>query len=307
MLLVLDGLGWEQLQDARRLAPTLASMAGGPITTVAPTTTATALTLDRHRPDARRARPVGYRIACRRRRAQHAALERASAATAGASHPPRDVQPFRPFLGTPVRSSAQAELRAPAFTEAHLRGSRPSAGGVPSTHRRSRSRRLLAAGERVRVRLLRRHRQDRPRARLRRRSTTPSCATADRLVGDVLAALPGGAALLVTADHGQVEVGDRIVTPDRRAAGARAPASPARAASGGCTPARARPPTCSTAADAAHGDSAWVRQPRADDRRAAGSGRRSPRRWRSRLGDVALVARDDRSASTIRPTPGRSS
>ena len=44
VLLVLDGLGWEQLQERRHLAPTLASMVGGPITTVAPSTTATALT-----------------------------------------------------------------------------------------------------------------------------------------------------------------------------------------------------------------------------------------------------------------------
>ena len=44
VLLVLDGLGWNQLQARRALAPTLCSMAGGPITTVAPSTTATALT-----------------------------------------------------------------------------------------------------------------------------------------------------------------------------------------------------------------------------------------------------------------------
>ena len=36
---------------------------------------------------------------------------------------------------------------------------------------------------------------------------------ADRLVGDLLEVLPPGAVLLVTADHGQVEVGDNIVTP----------------------------------------------------------------------------------------------
>ena len=44
VLLVLDGLGWEQLQERRRLAPTLCSMAGGPITTIVPSTTATAMT-----------------------------------------------------------------------------------------------------------------------------------------------------------------------------------------------------------------------------------------------------------------------
>src|SRR5207253_252170 len=43
VLLVLDGLGWEQLQARTSLAPTLAAMSGGPITSVAPTTTATAL------------------------------------------------------------------------------------------------------------------------------------------------------------------------------------------------------------------------------------------------------------------------
>ena len=32
----------------------------------------------------------------------------------------------------------------------------------------------------------------------------------DRLVGDVLAALPTGAVLVVTADHGQVDVGESV-------------------------------------------------------------------------------------------------
>src|ERR1700720_4227233 len=39
-----DGLGWEQLRERTALAPFLTSMAGGAITSVAPTTTATALT-----------------------------------------------------------------------------------------------------------------------------------------------------------------------------------------------------------------------------------------------------------------------
>ena len=37
---------------------------------------------------------------------------------------------------------------------------------------------------------------------------------ADRVVASVLEVLPAGAVLLVTADHGQVQVGDRIVLPD---------------------------------------------------------------------------------------------
>jgi len=44
VLFVLDGMGWEQLAARRPLAPTLSAMEGGPITTVAPSTTSTALT-----------------------------------------------------------------------------------------------------------------------------------------------------------------------------------------------------------------------------------------------------------------------
>ena len=44
VLLVLDGLGEEQLRERASLAPTLMSGVGGPITSVAPSTTACALT-----------------------------------------------------------------------------------------------------------------------------------------------------------------------------------------------------------------------------------------------------------------------
>jgi len=62
VLLTLDGLGWEQLSERAHLAPTLCSMVGGPITTVAPSTTATALTsLTTGEPPARHG-VVGYRV-----------------------------------------------------------------------------------------------------------------------------------------------------------------------------------------------------------------------------------------------------
>src|SRR5579862_9668495 len=44
VLLVADGLGWRQWQDRRDLTPHLSSLRGGPITSVVPSTTATALT-----------------------------------------------------------------------------------------------------------------------------------------------------------------------------------------------------------------------------------------------------------------------
>src|SRR5579864_1187975 len=62
VLLVLDGLGWLQLRDRTEVAPTLAGMDGRPITSVAPSTTATALTsLVVGRPPAEHG-VVGYRV-----------------------------------------------------------------------------------------------------------------------------------------------------------------------------------------------------------------------------------------------------
>ena len=62
VLLVLDGLGWEQLRADRAHAPTVAAGQGGPITSVVPTTTATALTsITTGRPPADHG-VVGYRM-----------------------------------------------------------------------------------------------------------------------------------------------------------------------------------------------------------------------------------------------------
>ena len=44
VLLVIDGLGEEQLRERAALAPVMSSGVGGPITSVAPSTTACALT-----------------------------------------------------------------------------------------------------------------------------------------------------------------------------------------------------------------------------------------------------------------------
>ena len=64
VLLVLDGLGAQQLGARRALAPTLTAGVGAAITSVAPSTTACALTsLATGRPPAAHG-VVGYRVAC---------------------------------------------------------------------------------------------------------------------------------------------------------------------------------------------------------------------------------------------------
>lgn len=210
VLLVLDGLGWDQLQDHRELMPTVAAMTGRSIHTVAPTTTATALTSITTGLTPAEHGLVGYRIVVGgevmnvlRWCVGEQAVRR--------SHPPHEVQPFEPFLGRRVPVVSVAELQASAFSEAHLRGSDP-VGWRAASSIAVQARLEVEAGERfvycyyggIDKIAHERGFGEFYEAELR---------AADRLVADVLEALPSGTTLLVTADHGQVHVGDRIVTP----------------------------------------------------------------------------------------------
>ncbi len=210
VVLVLDGLGWDQLQTHRDLMPTVASMTGRAIHTVAPTTTATALTSITTGLTPAEHGLVGYRIVVGgevmnvlRWCVGEQAVRR--------SHPPREVQPFEPFLGQTVPVVSVAELQGSAFSEAHLRGCDP-VGWRASSSIAVQARDQVEAGERFvycyygGIDKIAHERGFGPfyDAELR---------AADRLVADVLESLPAGTALLVTADHGQVHVGDRLVTP----------------------------------------------------------------------------------------------
>src|SRR5882672_7040140 len=63
VLLVLDGLGWDQLTERADKAPTLSGLRGGPICSVVPSTTATALTSIATGLTPGQHGVVGYRIA----------------------------------------------------------------------------------------------------------------------------------------------------------------------------------------------------------------------------------------------------
>ena len=169
--------------------------------------------LDRHRADAGRARPARLPDDARRRGAQRAALDHAERRRRRRSHPPRDVQPFaavpRPRRPGRVAGRAAGHRRSPRPTCA----ARARSAGAPSSAIAVEVGRQLRGRRAVRVRLLRRHRQDRPRARASATFYDAELRFADRLVGDVLDVLPPGAVLLVTADHGQV----RRRRPDHRA------------------------------------------------------------------------------------------
>lgn len=210
VLLVLDGLGWEQLTERAHLAPVLAGLEGRAITTVAPSTTATALTSITTGLTPGEHGVVGYRMilggeVVNTLRWAHDGADRRR------SQPPADVQPFPAFIGHSVPVVSPAELCGTAFSEAHLRGSRP-VGVRAASSLAVEIRRELVAGERFVYAYyagIDRIAHERGFGEF----YDAELRTADRLVADVLEALPSGAALLVTADHGQVQVGTSIVRP----------------------------------------------------------------------------------------------
>jgi hypothetical protein len=288
VLLVLDGLGWDQLCERRSVAPTIAAMEGGPITTVAPTTTATALTSIATGLTPGEHGVVGYRVVLggevvNMLRWAHNGADRRR------SQPPRDVQRYPAFLGETVPVVSPSELCFTAFSEAHLRGARP-VGFRATSSMAVEIRHELAAGERF-VYAYYGGVDKIAHERGFGEFYDAELRDADRLVADVIDALPPGAALLVTADHGQVEVGDAIVRPSAELLSMVSMQSgegrfrwlhARRGAADGLL----------TAAREEFGDTGWVRS--RDEILADGwLGPTVAPPIASRLGDVAVVARDD--------------
>ncbi|MET0323815.1 MAG: alkaline phosphatase family protein [Ilumatobacteraceae bacterium] len=211
VLLVLDGLGWEQLEARRELMPVLTSMTGGPISTVAPSTTATALSSIATGLTPAEHGLLGYRMMIGGE-VLNVLRWNSSGADRRRALPPRDVQPFAAFMGHDVPVISMAELEGSGFTEAHLFGSRPVGWRAVSAIAVEVGRQLRSGEPFVYAYYGGVDKTAHERgfgefydAELR---------FTDRLVADIREQLPPGAVLLVTADHGQVEVGRNIIEPD---------------------------------------------------------------------------------------------
>jgi predicted AlkP superfamily pyrophosphatase or phosphodiesterase len=288
VLFVVDGLGWEQLQTRLALVPTIATMDALPVTTVAPSTTATALTSVTTGLPPGEHGVVGYRMAV------HGEVLNVLRWSTGAgdsrqSIPPTKVQPTPPFLGERPPVVTRAEYRTSGFTGAHLDparywGYRTLATMVTEVDRLLRSSEPFVyayydgldkvaheygLGEHYDAEL----------------------SWIDHTIERLLAVLPRGAALVVTADHGQVEVGGNVVP----LAGDVLGLCSMQSGEGRFRWLHARSGRAGALLDAAtahHGDDAWV----------VGRDRMIADGWlgpvvteaaAARLGDVALVARRD--------------
>ena len=209
VLLTLDGLGWEQLTARRKLAPTLLSMTGGPITTVAPSTTATALTsLTTGEPPARHG-VVGYRVRVGGNDVLNVLRWRVPSGDARELVPPAEFQSIEPFEGTRPPVITRAEFSETGFTGAHLAGVRLFGWRMPSTLV-TWVRSMLEQGEPFVYAYYDGVDKVAHEYGIGDAYDDEVAAT-DALVGDVRAVLPPGAVLVVTSDHGQVDVGEKVV------------------------------------------------------------------------------------------------
>lgn len=285
VFLVLDGLGWEQLQERRELAPTLSAMSGGPITTVAPSTTSTALTSITTGATPGEHGLVGYRMAVH---GEVLNVLRWSTTAGDAIHsiPPAKLQTFAPFLGQRPPVVTRAEYRRSGFTGAHLDGVRFWGYRTVAT--------LVTEIERLLS-------ESEPFVygyydgldKVAHEYGLGSHYSAelnfvDRVVDYLLSRLSPGAVLVVTADHGQVDVGKAVIPlASEVVANCSMQSGEGRFRWLHARPGRVR--ELYEAAEAHHGDLAWVVE--RDEVIAKGwFGPQVGEVAASRLGDVALVA-----------------
>ena len=208
VLLVIDGLGYEQLQRHAHIAPNLMSLVGGSITTIAPSTTASALTSLVTGASPAEHGIVGYRMDMGDS-IMNSLRWWSDTRDLRKVHPPATVQPIPPFVGMTIPVVSRAELEGSAFTEAHLRGSRPC-GWRAASSIVAQCAHLISSGEKF-VYAYYDGIDKIAHERGFGAYYDSEIAATDWLVGSLLNTLPSGTTLAITADHGQVQVDDNVV------------------------------------------------------------------------------------------------
>lgn len=199
VLFVLDGLGWNAIQEHAALVPTLASMEGGPITTVVPATTSTALTSLATGLAPAQHGIIGYRMLV-----DGSVLNVLRWSVPQGSAPdPFIVQRHTSFLGRELPVITKSEFRTTGFTRAHLRGGKFIGWHTPAALVEHAAR-CNAAGAPVVYSYYPGVDSVAHEFGLHDRAYRRELGAADRIVADLLSVLPVSTALVVTSDHGQV-------------------------------------------------------------------------------------------------------
>lgn len=284
VLLVLDGLGWRQLQERRSLAPTLAAAEGGPIHSVAPTTTSVALTsISTGSPPATHG-VLGYRVMT------PAGVLNVLRWTVD-GHDVRDhlipEQEVRaqPFGGHAVpvvthASFGHSGFTRVAFSTGVFRGWRASSSiAVEVAGALADGAELVYAYYDGVDKIAHAHGLG--------EHYDAELVAADVLVASILDRLPAKSALVITSDHGQVDVGENLVMLGPEVV----QRTEATSGEGRFLWLHGAEPDLLDAARAAHGGDAWVHS-RAELIDAGWFGGPIGDDRLDRLGDVALIARE---------------
>lgn len=204
VMLVLDGLGWTQVAS-RRLS-NLGSLDGGPITSVVPSTTPTALTSISTGLSPAEHGIVGYRINVG---AGVLNVIRWKLHGRGNAPDPAGFQPREAFDGEPIPVVNRSEFRHTGFTGIQLRG--VDFHGWSSTATLvEHCRRLVVEGHRFVYAYYDALDVVAHVYGLRDGYFEREVAFCDTLAGDLLDALPPDTVLAVTADHGHVHYERRV-------------------------------------------------------------------------------------------------
>ena len=287
VLLILDGLGAEQLAPRRATAPTLHEMQVSTLTSVVPSTTACALTSITTGAGVGEHGVVGYRIrtddgnlnVLKWKTPHGDALQR---------HRPERLQPVATFCGQRPPAVQNAQYAKSGFSQAYLRDAR-RVGYKMLSSMVVEIRRLLAAGESF-IYAYYEGLDTVAHEHAFAEHYDAELRACDAVMADLLTAVPRDTAVVATSDHGLIDCTGGLVKIDP------AVLECCEAESGEgrfrwLHARRDRGRDLYEAALGAHGEQAWVRTAT----EIVDCGWLGPvvtDAARSRLGDVALVARD---------------
>ncbi len=213
-LVVLDGLGFRQLAKFSNDMPNFAAFSQIDITSVAPTTTATALTSISTGATPSTHGMLGYRMGLENDQVLNALSWSVKGSTGGRAPDPESLQPVMPFLNFHPKVVTKAQYQETGFTRAHLRGTNMFDYRLPSSmvdHVAE----LLRQGEAF-VYAYYEGIDTVAHEYGLRACYLEELREVDYLLGRLMDSLPKGGMLLVTSDHGQVEVPDAPIELDAR-------------------------------------------------------------------------------------------